>query len=735
MNSSQKIDYELQRGNPYGWTAAEQDSLRKVNFNWRDALFQQGVTQQHQISASGGTAQSRVYASLAYMDQQGIVKTTGLKRYTARVNVDNKIKNWSFGVNLNGGYSKVSNTAEANTFLSSPLNAIRWANPYERDIDPRTGDYQETGGPNTGQVTSGQPNPAMELFLNYNYNNQIKGIATSYLQFDFPFLKGLSAKTNWGIDYTQNEGTAFTSPRTSTGIARQGNLTRTYNRNLRYTGTTSLNYHTAIRKHDISAGVFTEVVKNRFRNFGFTGYGFTNGFTNEAGITAGSATNPNYIPVVNGGGTENGILSYFSIINYSYNNKYNVQLVGRRDGSSRFGVNNRFANFGSVSASWAVSEEDFLKGVKWLSTLKLRASYGTNGNQNTPLGDYPIPNFARTSYAGVAGWAINSPGNLDYRWETGKEADLGLDFGFLKNRITGTVDLYNRLTTDLFYNVPIDPSASGFTNIPSNYGSLRNKGLELSLSADVIKTHGFTWTIGGNVTYNKNSVVDITTDSTVSGLTILAKGRPINSFYLVQYAGVDPANGNSQYVKRDKSLTYVYSTNDRVILGTSDAPWFGALNTRFSYKGFDLSAVMVFFLDRVMYNNDRTNVTNPTYYFDNMDVAVLNEWRKPGDITNVPRPSSGATTFGPANPFQSNTTRFLEDASFWRLRNVTLGYTLPSSVVNKLKLRSVRAFVQGQNWWTKTKFQSFDPEMTGTSLTGAQYPALVQTTFGLSVGF
>jgi TonB-linked SusC/RagA family outer membrane protein len=728
MNSKEKIDYEIQRGNPYGWTPAQADSLRAVNFNWRDALFQTGVTHQHQISASGGTPASRFFASISYLDQEGIVKTTGLKRYTARINVDNTIKNWRFGIGLQGGYSKRINTGEANTTLSTPLNAIRWANPYERDMDPRTGDYQETGGAGTGQFTSGQPNGAMELFLNHNYGLQLKAVATSYLEFHFPFLKGLYARTNWGVDYGQTESETFTSPRTSTGVARQGNLSRGLSRNLRYTGTTSLNFKREFGKHEIEAGLFTESVKNNARNFGFTGYGLTNGFINETGITAGSASNPNYIPVVNGGGTQNGILSYFALLNYGYDNKYYINLVGRRDGSSRFGFNNRFANFGSVGLTWVVTQEDFMKNTKFLNDLKVRASVGTNGNNGAA--DYPIPIFGRVSYAGVSGWTPSSPGNLDLRWETNRTINVGIDFAVLSRRLSGTVELYDRQTQDLFYGIPIDNSLNGFSSIDGNFGKLRNRGIEITLRGNVIKTRDFSWTIEGNITYNQNRLLELKRDSTITGLTILSVGKPLNSFYLVEYAGVNPANGNAQYVKKDKATTETFNTLDKVIQGTSDAPWYGGISTTISYKGFDLSGQLNFFLQRQMYNNDRNNVTNPTYYFDNMSVDVLREWKTAGDITDVPRPTATG-----GNAYQTQTTRFLEDASFWRLRNITLGYTFSTDLLSKIKIRSARFFVQGQNWWTSTRFKSFDPEMTGSSLTGAQYPALVQTTVGLSIGF
>jgi TonB-linked SusC/RagA family outer membrane protein len=737
MNSDQKITYELQRGNPYAWSVAKQDSLRQVNFNWTDALFRTGVTQQHMISASGGSQTSRFFGSLAYMDQEGIVKTTGLKRYTARINVDNNIKNWRFGVGLQAGFSKIRQTSEANTVISTPLNAIRWSNPYERDINPNTGDWQETGLPTfPGSFTSGQPNGAMELFLDYNKTTQVKAMGTTYLEFHFPFVKGLYARTNWGIDYTQNELISFNHPRTSGAQARNGSLTRSTSNNFRYTGTTSINYKQTFGKHEIDGGLFTEVVKNDVRNFGFTGYGFTNGFTNETGITPGSAANANYIPVVSGGGSQNGIMSFFGIFNYGYASKYFVTLVGRRDGSSRFGVNNRFANFGSVGVTWSILEEKFMENSTLFNDMRLRASVGTNGNQITAAGDYPIPLFGRISYAGVSGWSPSSPGNLDYRWETNRTINFGLDFAMLNRRLSGTIELYDRKTKDLFYNIPVDPSTSGFTTIPSNFGSLRNRGIELTLRGDVIRSREFIWTLTGNITYNKNEILELPTDSVLSGITILKEGKPLNTLYLVEYAGVNPANGNAQYInKNDKSVTMVYNASYKTYVGTTDAPWFGGITSTWNFKGFDLSAQVNFFLDRVQYNNDKNNITNPAYYGDNMHVDVLREWRNPGDITDVPRPSSGATALGPANPYQTQTTRFLEDASFWRLRNVTMGYNIPGNVISKLKIRSARLFVQGQNLWTKTKYQSFDPETTGTSLVGAQYPALKQTTIGLSIGF
>jgi TonB-linked SusC/RagA family outer membrane protein len=732
MNSQQKIDYEVNiRDNPYGWTAAEADEKRAVNFNWRDALFHTANTQQHQISANGGSENSKFYASLSYLDQEGILQTTGLKRYTARASVDNVVNNFKFGVGVQGGFSRRSNTFEGDAFVSSPLNAVRWSNPWETAYNP-DGSFNQgvsAGVPN-GRLSSGQPNAMMELLLNKNVGRQLKGLATTYLEYNIPAVDGLYLRTNWGIDYTQNERDEFTSPLTTVAFAKNGSLTRGMSRNFRYTGTTSLNYNNGFGKHQIGGGLFFEVIKNDARSFNFTGYGFTNGFKNEAGITPGSATNANYIPLVGGTGGQNGLMSIFALANYGYDNKYFVNLAVRRDGSSKFGTGNRWANFGSIGAAWSISEEDFLKDVAFISSLKLRASYGSTGNNAT--NNYPLDQFAAATYAGVGGFSPNVAGNPFLTWETNLSSNIGLDFGILKNRINGTIEVYNRKTKDLFFNVPVDPAAGGFIEIPSNFGSLRNRGVELTLNGDVFRsTTGFNWSLGANITYNKNQILELPSDNTLSsdGVSILSVGSPINTLFLVPFAGVDPSNGHALYRKLDGTITDMFDSADKVKFGTSDAPWMGGFSTRLSYKGFDLSAQLNFFSGRQMYNSELTNITNPDYYYDNLHVSLLNEWTPTNTITDVP-----SSDLSGNNTFETETSRFIDNASFWRLRNVTLGYTIPKASLAKIGVRAARIFVQGQNIWTSTKFRGFDPEATGTILQG-QYPSLVQGSIGLSIGF
>ncbi|MDZ4794472.1 MAG: SusC/RagA family TonB-linked outer membrane protein [Bacteroidota bacterium] len=734
MNSNQKIQYELDNGNPFGWSPAVADSLRQVNTNWKDALLRNGFTQQHMISASGGTEQTRFYASVSYMDQTGTVKETSLKRYTARINVDNTIGNFKMGMNLMVGFSKFYSTNETGAGINSPLNAQRWANPYERPYDPVTGDFSQTGG-GPGRLTSAQPNPATELFLSQRYFPQTKGVGTVYLEYNVPFVKGLSARTNWGGDYTYDESTIYRDRRSSTGASAaggQGSLFRQAARNFRYTITTSLNYKKNIGDHDIEAGVYHEVLKNDSRNISFTGYGLTNGLPNEGGITAGNGTN-GFIPAVGGGGSQNGIFSYFTTINYGYKNKYFINLSGRRDGSSRFGQNNRYANFGSVGAVWVVKNEAFMANQKLFSDLRLRVSYGTTGNQITSAGDFGfIPLLARANYAGASGFTATA-GNADYKWETNRTANIALEFGLLKGRVSGTLELYNRKTKDLFFDQPISGTAGVLGDrIPGNLGTLQNQGVEFMLRADVIKTKDFRWTIEGNFTYNQNKVLSLPTDSVddLSGIGRLIVGKPINNLYLVRYAGVNPDNGAPLFYNLDgKTTTETYNDNLRTYLGTADAPYFGGFSTTVAYKGFDLSAQVNFFLGRILYNNEYKNLMEPSYYTDNLHTDRIREWRNPGDQTEIPGFQYGILDKA------ENSSWMVDNGDFWRLRNVMLGYTFSKALTDKMKIKSFRVFLQGQNVWTSSKVRSFDPEITGQSLSGAFYPALIQGTFGISVGF
>ncbi len=735
MNSAEKLEYELANGNPYGWTDDDVTALSAINTDWADVFFQTGKTQSHTLSASGAADKTNYFISGSVFDQSGTVVNTGLKRYTGRINVETGLENFTFGVNSTFGYSDFTNTSENNTGIATPLNAIRWTNPYETP-------YQDDGS--YTQMISGQPNALQELLENTNLRGQIKAIGNVYVNYSVPFVKGLSIKTNWGGDFTSNERTAYTDGTTATGSgtpSQKGQLVRQYGKRFRYTGTTSITYTKQIAEdHNLTVNLFNEVVKSNSNSFFFTGYGLGGPFENEAGITPGNNTN-GFIPAVGGNASDgfNGesvdfrggpsaLLSYFTSINYGFKEKYFITVGARRDGSSRFGANNRYANFGSIGASWIVSDEAFMASLKdrIFNELKFKASYGSSGNQ-AGIGTFQARElYGRGVYNGVSGLIQNQLPNPDLRWEKKITFNTGIEFATLNGRLNGTIEYYNSVTSDLFLGKPLSLT-SGFSTLTSNVGELQNSGVEVSLDANIIKTADFRWNISGNLTYNKNQVNQLLEGQTeiISGLTILKPGESINSIFVVPYEGVNPDNGNALYRKLDGSITEVYNPADRVIVGSYETPYFGGFGTSLSYKGLEFSTLFSFVMGNKIFNNDRNNVENPDYLFDNLSRELLTEWRQAGDITRIPRPD---------NQFRAGTTRFVEDGDFLRLRNVILSYSLPTSIISKAKLSSVKIYAQGQNLLTFTKFLGFDPEISTGNLSGAQYPALRTVTFGINVG-
>ena len=726
MNSPEKLDYEVNYDrpdgmNPFGWTQAEIDSLSKIDNKLDEILFKKGKTQQHQLSVSGGNEKTRFYLSGSIFDQEGIVISTGLKRYTGRINLENSFSDFKVGLNATYGYSKFIGTRENDQYIGSPLNAINWFNPYVTLYD-QDGNYQD-------DFLQGQPNPLRELLENFGNADQLKGVGSVYLEWKIPWVKGLRARTLWGGDVTEDEGLGYLDRTTNSGgqsTGARGQLSRAYARTFRYTGTTSVTYQTTFGDHDINVSAFNEIIQSKSENFGFTGFGLVGPFKNEAGITPGTSTN-GFIPTVNGGATRNGLLSWFVDGSYGYRKKYYLSAGFRRDGSSRFGADNKYANFYNVGASWIVSEEKLFKEeTKWLNEFKLRASYGAVGNQ---LG---IGNFASrellnaTVYNGVGGLLLVQLPYPQLKWETKKMFNAGFDFAVLANRIRGTVEYYNNKTVDLFLDRQLSRT-SGFASITANLGKLQNQGIEVALDAEIIRGRNFRWSVNANYTYNKNKILDQAgQDENINGLFINKVGERANSLYVVRYAGVDAANGDALYYKKDGiTTTNIYDPSDAVIVGTVDPPHFGGFGTDISWKGIELSALFTYTIGAVVYNNDRFNVEFPGYWFSRVATSLLREWQKPGDITDIP---------SPFNDFHGETTRFVEKADHLRLRNVTLSYSLPQSVLQRMKISSLRIFAQGQNLKVWHNFQGWDPEITTGILAGAQYPQLRTITFGLSLG-
>jgi TonB-linked SusC/RagA family outer membrane protein len=736
LNTNQKIDLELETGigiAPF-LSSEEIAELRTVETDWSEEILNQSArTINHEINATGGNGNTTFYVSGSIFKQEGVVKNTNLDRYTGRVNINHNAGNFRFGTNLSLGYSKSNYTREANTGLTSPLNAIRWSNPYEPVyVD---GDFNRPLASGY-RLRSNQPNGVAELLLNTRSFEDVKIVATTYLEYDIAAIKGLTFRTNWGVDYFQSNDEVLIDPSTASGRSSRGlngQLFRQTQRSARFTGTTSLNYDTKFGDdHKLNVGLFQEIVYRQFDRFDFTGFGLTGRLRNEAGITS---NNPDFIPLVGGTATQNSLVSFFTDVNYSFKNKYSVRANARVDGSSRFGANNRYAFFYSLGAGWVLSDENFMSFADgFVNLLKLRASYGVLGNQEG-IGDFASFELygGGANYAGIAGVNPLSLPNPDLKWESSSQLNIGLDYGVWDNRITGSIDFYNKLTTDLYLEVELSRS-SGFETQLQNIGEMRNRGFEFLINYDVVRSTDFTWSVGGNFSYNKNEVLKLDGDriENIDGIDITRVGAPLNSFYLVPYAGVNPTNGDALYTDLNGNVTPEFSLSDSRLLGTSDAPWIGGFNTSFRYKTLELSALFTWMTGKVSYNNERNNIDNPDYITDNVSADLLSAWRQPGDVTEVPR-IDNATTGVPRSPYFSETTRYLENSKFLRLRNVTLAYNLPIAWSNAIRFRTIRVFVQGQNLLTFTPWRGNDPEVINA--TGAVYPTQRTFTFGLNAGF
>ncbi|HEX5652516.1 MAG TPA: SusC/RagA family TonB-linked outer membrane protein, partial [Chitinophagaceae bacterium] len=666
---------------------------------------------------------TKFFISGSVFDQEGLVIATALKRYTGRLNIDHTANNLKIGLTTFVGTSRLTNTTENDQYIGDPLNAIRWANPYVTPYFP-DGSYN-----NTDFLLQGQPNALQELLENPISNNQVKGIAAVSLEYKFSFLKGLSARTNWGVDYTDDVNTRYVDKDTYLGSQQtgtDGSFSRGSLKRVRYTGTTSLSYARQSGDHNYRVSLFNEYINRKTTTFNYTGYGLTSIFGNGADVTPGTPTN-GFIPLVGDGFTQQTLMSYFALADYSFLNKYFINASIRRDGSSRLAEGNKWVNYGGIGAAWLISAEKFLENSKWLSELRLRVSYGSAGNEDVGDSYEAIEQFGGTVYNGLGGLVLANLAKPNLTWEVRKTLNAGIDYGFLNNRITGTLDVYNAITTGLYLNRQLS-GTNGVNSILTNLGRIRNQGIEFAINADIIKSKNFNWNLGFNHTYNKAKVLELDgTEENVAGTAINRVGERPNSIYLVRYAGVDPSDGEALYYMKDgKTTTKVYDPNDRVIVGTYDPPHFGALNSTLNYKGIELGFQFNYMMGHHIYNNDRANVENPAYVISNVNRDLLREWQQPGDITDIPSPYSN---------FELGTTRFLEKGDFLRLRNIILSYDMPKALLERAKISSVRFFVQGQNLQTWHNFKGYDPEIATGLLQGSQYPQLKTITFGVNVGF
>lgn len=718
MNTAERIAFEKELGFDKG---KDYTLLSKTDVNWCDAVFNDKAgLQSYDLSLNHATDKMNYFVSANFFDQEGIAQSSSFTRYNLRANVDvNTNKYLKVGTNSLLSYEEVQQADDGQYSLYTPISACRFMMPYWNP-------YNEDGSlASSGNGTwKGLGYNPIE-WMNSNPLEHKKYKALSVLYAELTPIKNLILRTQMGVDYTHTTSDMKSLP-SFVGNNNQGTAGRSSNTYVNLTITNTANYLLDIKdKHHFTFMLGQEGVDYRSEGFQVVTAGQSNdAFTLlSSGVRARSWSNSS---------SSHSFLSFFGRTEYNYKEKYYADLSLRTDASSRFGKDGRWGRFWSLGFMWNAKKEKFLQKTDWLTNAQVAMSTGTSGNSSIPDYEHLALVGSGNNYLDNPGISPISQGNEKLSWEKLWTSNLAFHLGFF-NRINADLEFYYKKTTDMLMAVPQSYVINGFGSRWDNVGAMVNKGVELSVNADIIRTEDFVWNVNANVSYNKNEITELYNNvkeyERGTTATKLVVGHPIGEFYMNRYAGVNPANGDALWYDKNGNITNVYDEADKVMLGKNYiAPWQGGFGTSLSYKGLTLTAHFSWVYDRWVFNNDRFFEESNGLYsstYNQSKRMLYNRWKKPGDIADIPR-------YGITPQMDS---RFLEDASFLRLKNVMLSYNLPQSILNKSKLLSrVRLYVQAQNLFTVTKFSGIDPE-NSSNIYAAQYPMSRQYTCGVELSF
>ncbi|WP_322549567.1 TonB-dependent receptor [Flavobacterium psychraquaticum] len=754
MNSKQLLEFQRTYNVGAGAGMTDAQIAAALNTDWRDQFFRTGTTQQHDVSMSSGSKNSKNYTSIGFLDQDGIFITSNFKRFNFRNNFTGKTSNDKFtytaGLSLN--YTKSNNVAGAggNATYFQPFTAAIRGLPY---LDPSTA-LTITGAPNVNNAPLILLN---SLALNKNLDEELK-ILTN-LTADYKITKEISTGINLGVDYSSFTAFNLTNPGSFLGpyqvniSAQYGGIQgESFSRDFRFNSNTYLKYNkTFNEKHTVDAGLYLEYYKAHFNGFNYQKRGLDPRAlgTGAAFITpviepAVSATATQYIPTIGSFKVQEGLFSYFGAIDYDYDGKYGVSATVRRDASFRFIDDNKWGTFWSVGGRWNLSREAFLENSTVFNDLKLRASYGTSGNQRVNNAQYsalllPYTTYSvGTGYNGTSSTVLSQIKNPDVKWEEINQLNVGLDFAVLDNKLKGSIDVYRKVTEDLYQGTPVSP-VQGTSSIDANIGSLENKGFEVSLDYRVYNDKDWRVAVGGNVSYNKNKILELPESANglifAGGSTAIAEGQPVGAFYVSEYAGVNPVNGNPLFKTPSGGLTEILEDANRVFTGEQLYPvWQGGFTSNVSYKGFNLYTQWSFVADLSRNNLDLATLESVSTLDNggNRAVSIQNAWTNPGDITSMPRIGNGYNEINYIN----GTDRYLDDASYLRLRNISFSYTFGNETLKRIAfLKGLKFYVQAENMVTFSKWRGWDPEAGFRGTDRGNYPTPKIVTFGTVINF
>lgn len=657
--------------------------------DWRKELLRTATQQDYEASVSGGNDRSTYYASLGYNKQEGLAKNSSLDRYSARLNLTQKVgKYGEVGANMMFTQMNQEMNEERGSAINPFLCVAMTMNP-SMTVRDEEGNY-------IGAYEGSTLNPLRDILTDYNRVRMTRMFSTGYASIE-P-LKGLKLKETLSYDYTIQKDSRYYNPLSSAG-PKSGSDAQTAKGFIEYgklISSTSLNYvRTFAYKHHLDVLAAYEIES----------YQTDKASGMKSKLPSDILTEPDNAAVLNSfiSSTQDyRMISYLSRLNYDYDDRYYLAGSFRRDGSSRLSPDNRWGNFWSVSGMWNISNEAFMKPAKKiLNDLKIRASYGVNGNQPNSLYGYMGLYSYGQNYMGASGSYESSQPNTNLGWEKNYNLNIGLDFAFI-NRIFVSLEYYNRDTKDLLYNLPIS-ATTGFTSYLANVGQLNNKGVEFELRTLNFVSNDFNWTTVFNLTHNRNKIVSLNgqLDQTIEGTWYIHKvGLPYYTFYVKEFAGVNPQNGKAEYYKNktnedgtiDRSLTTDPNEAESIPYKSVNPKVSGGLTNILNYKWLDLSFTLTYSLGGYSYDKLGTSIENGTesIYTSryNLPVYALERWQQPGDQTDVPR-----FVFG-EKASVTNSSRYIHSTDHLRLKNLTLGFTLPDQWTRKALINKARIYFQ-----------------------------------------
>lgn len=714
MNSQELYDYHS-LWNTSNWFNS---SLLDTDTDWMDIATQVGTAQEYNLSYNGGTEKVSAYLSGSYYNETGAIKGYDYERYSAIANLNVQATDrLTLRANLSGNMTSTDNREHS---LYNAYTYLPWDKPYKEDgtiILPEIDiEYNWLGRDQSNYLYN----------LQYNYGKGRSNTFRLNAGADYKLTDWLTFSSMNNINFGFGGSEWYTDPRSTGGWANNGALTSGYSFSRDRFTNQMLRFNNNFGPHAINAFVAWEFADTHYEDNSATGHGITAGLS-VLNTTASAAS-------VGGYKLQTARQKLLFSTQYVFDNKYMATLSLNREGSSSFGDEEKYGNFWSFSGGWNIHYEEFLSSVNWLNVLKVTASYGEVGNSPSAfphLGYYELTG----QYAGRPAARPYQPANPFVRWEKTRTMNFGLETR-VWNRLTANVDVYQRNNSGLLYYVPLS-SMTGFTGIWENIGQINNKGVEMALVPEIIKTKDFQWTMNFNIAFNRNRVEELYQSQPItSGNIRIQEGYDMDSYFMRLWYGVNPGNGDPLWERivtngdNEQVVSITNSYNDATLqfAGLTSSPDFaGGIINNVSYKSFNLSANIGFVQGVYLYHSDRqlfdSDGNYPTFNHMNLAEGWL-RWEKPGDMATHPKPILGGN-----RDANRPSTRFLENASYLRLRNVTLSYQLPANILQPAGFKQVRLFLSADNMVTLTKWSGMDPE------TGALYPLAKKFLLGLNIEF